>query len=119
MIRYAEKCDWVLDYLSCNRSASTFDETFHEAYHERFGLQLVVYIIGPNRCPDANRTLLRMWKDGKLIRKTIGNQDAKFYCQPTYCHMYYLPDSGAVAKTYPEWLEAKRKPIRFRRRRRR
>lgn len=124
MIKYEEKKNWVLQWIdgrgfSTMKYASTFDAEFHDAFHLKFGDKLLVYTIGPNRCPSANRLLRRMWEEGELVRATSGNQEAKQYCQPNWSHTYRLRESN-VGETYEAWYKrVKCKPIRFRRNRRR
>jgi hypothetical protein len=117
MSRYAEKREWILDWMKrqYGKMIPLYEGDFHEAYHKRFGTKLTIYTIGPNRCNDAVRTLRKMWEDGDVKRSVMGNQDARYYCQPNWSLLYSLPDSKG-GYTYREYT---RRPIRFKRRRKR
>jgi hypothetical protein len=99
---YNEKREWVLDYLAKHGEAGTFDDEFHDAWHKQFGGKIQVYTVGPNRCPDAVRTLRRMWTEDELNRRIVGNQYARDYCQPNWCVVYY-PASSALGETHEHW----------------
>ena len=89
-MNYQTKRDWVLAYLRKHTQAGTFDDVFHEEWHREFGGRLIVYTMGPNRCPAAVRTLRRMWEDKEITRRVVGNQDARYYCQPSWSIVYSL-----------------------------
>lgn len=124
-----EKEEFVFQYLERNTfgcgvaaSVGTFDEEFSTAWQERFPHHKAkIYTIGPDCVPAANSTLRSMWKEGKLLRQTIGNQLAREFCQPTYCYLYRAPEHG-IGESWEEWCERTdrdrygRRRIRFSRR---
>ena len=105
---YEEKRAWVLAWLDkqleyskrvhCGQPMRPWicavEEETQEAWEKEFGGKVVIYTLGPNVSPDLARTLRRMWYDGDLVRSIIGNQEAKNYCQKTYCVSYSV-------KTWP------------------
>tara|TARA_R110002110_G_scaffold22933_11_gene88259 strand:+ start:1524 stop:1865 length:342 start_codon:yes stop_codon:yes gene_type:complete len=67
---------------------SATDEETEEEWHDEFGGQRRYYTLGPHVSPDFARTLRAMYANGILYRGTMGNQDAKNYCQKTYFVFY-------------------------------
>jgi hypothetical protein len=107
---YAEKRAWIIKWLEDKRShwerthtgdtairqwICATDEDTQRAWEAAFGGKTHIYTIGPSVSPGLARTLRRMFEAGDLVRVTSGNQDARYYCQKTYCVSY------ALAKTPP------------------
>ena len=101
---FREKQKWVLDRLEKKWEfelrttvkghyaplLSPSEEADEEAWHQEFGGYRKYYLIGNHVSPDFAKTLRKMWENGVLLRKTLGNQGAREggYKMKTYS-VYY------------------------------
>jgi hypothetical protein len=101
---FEEKQRWVLDRLEkkwefelrttvkghCAPLLSPSEEADEEAWHQEFGGYRKYYLMGNHVSPDFAKTLRKMWENGVLLRKTLGNQGAREggYAMKTYS-VYY------------------------------
>jgi hypothetical protein len=101
---FEEKQRWVLDRLEKKWELelrttvkghyapvlSPSEEADEEAWYQEFGGYRVYYLMGNHVSPDFAKTLRKMWENGVLLRKTLGNQGAREggYAMKTYS-VYY------------------------------
>jgi len=68
MTTFEEKSDWIIDYLEDSSGVSVVDQDFQEAYYKKFKVKRVIKMYGANPCPDAQKTLKKMYDAGEVRR---------------------------------------------------
>ncbi len=101
------RVDWLISYMTrylhcivsgdrtCSIAAWDADtvDAFVEAFPEA-EKTLIVYTVGPNSSPMLNATAKAAEKMGFLRAGSMGNQDAKYYGQKTWCRVWTLTPKG-------------------------
>ncbi len=101
------RVDWLISYMTrylhcivegdrtCSIAAWDADtvDAFVTAFPEA-EKTLIVYTVGPNSSPLLNRTAKAAEEMGYLKAGSIGNQDAKYYSQRTWCRVWKLTPEG-------------------------
>lgn len=77
MKKYADKKQWILDYMKNPdhkyHSIDIFGEEFVSAYVDKFNPENIGwYIYGTPKIPELGKILSQMYKDGILKRYTVG-----------------------------------------------
>lgn len=97
--RAEQRMIWLLNYMRDKTRGfqAAWDEELMEEFLKAFpeaNKTLKVYTIGPMSCPMLDRAARRAHKEGYLRKGSLGNQDAKYYCQRTWCRTWRIVMEG-------------------------